>query len=204
MPGFPNNQGYEQLDASVNAYHEADITRRATIARPTEIPNMASNIKYIPSQMDPLAGASTSAARQNPLRLMIQDAGVLITMLPYLPNIFLPLRANDESSELYLNFQGARDMLLQCWLFIMEMNLLLMAAPALLMLPGAVSITAIALCCLTVYLVAYPMEGPRITESKMDSLTEAMAGQHKDERWLFINGCATGYASSAHKSPNPL
>ncbi|KAK4694602.1 hypothetical protein P7C71_g3005, partial [Lecanoromycetidae sp. Uapishka_2] len=155
---------------------------------------MAGNIKYIPSQMDPLAGASTSAARQNPLRLMMQDAGVLITMLPYLPYIFLPLRANDESSELYLNLQGARDMLLQSWLFIMETNLLLMAVPAFLALPGAFSITAIVLCSVTVYLVAYPMEGPRLAESNMDSLTETMAGQHKDERWLFVNGCATGHS----------
>ena len=83
-------------------------------------------------------------------------------------------------------------MLLQSWLFIMETNLLFMAVPALLLFPGAVCMTAMALCCLTIYLVAYPMRGPRVTQSKMDSLTEAMAGQHKDERWLFVNGCATG------------
>lgn len=192
MPGFPKDQGYGELDAPINGYHEADITRRATISRPTDSSNMAGNIKYIPSQMDPLAGASTSAARQNPIRLMMQDAGVLVTTLPYLPYIFLPLRATDKSSELYLNMQGIRDMLLQCWLFIMETNLLLMAAPAILLLPGAVSMIATALCCLTIYLSAYPMEGPRITESMMTSLTEATASQHKDERWLFVNGCATG------------
>jgi len=192
MPGFPNDQAYEELGASINGYHEANVTRRAIISKRTESSNMASNIKYIPSQMDPLAGASTRAARQNPIKLLMQDAGVLITMLPYLPNIFLPLRANDESSELYLNIKGVRDMLLQSWLFIMETNFLFMAAPALLLFPGAVCMTAMALCCLTIYLVAYPMEGPRVTQSKMDSLTEALAGQHKDERWLFVNGCATG------------
>jgi hypothetical protein len=195
MPGFPNDQGYEELGASINGWHEAGITRRATISKPAQTSNMERgdiNVKFIPSQMDPLAGASTMAARQNPIQLMMQDAVVLITMLPYLPYIFLPLRANDESSELYMSLQGARDMLLQCWLFIMETNLLLMAAPALLLLPGAISMTAIALCCLTIYLVAYPMQGPRVTHSNMDSQTKAMAAQHRDERWLFVNGCATG------------
>ena len=192
MPGLPKDQVYEDLHASINDYHESDIMRQATMSKPTESSNMAGSIKYIPSQMDPLAGASTAAARQNPLRLMVQDAGVLFTMLPYLPYIFFPLKANDASGELYMNFQGARDALIQCCLVIMETNLLFLAGPAMLLLPGAISMIALALCCLTIYFVAYPLQGATVTFSNMDSVTEATALQHANERWVFVNGCATG------------
>ena len=142
--------------------------------------------------MDPLAGSSTRAARQSPLRLLIQDAGVLITMLPYLPYIFLPINTNDPSSESYPSLEGVRDVLLQGWLFIMEASLLLISPFVLLVLPGTLSVFAIAICYLTVYLVTWPLEGPDVTYSDMDKKTEALAEQHRDERWLFINGTATG------------
>ena len=142
--------------------------------------------------MDPLAGSSTRAARQSPLRLFVQDVGVLITMLPYLPYIFLPFSTNDPSSECYLSPEGARDILLQGWLFIMEASLLLISPFVLLVLPGTLSILAIAMCYLAIYLVTWPLEGPDVTYSNMDGKTEALAQQHRDERWLFINGTATG------------
>ena len=108
MPGLPKRQNHDGFDAYFGQ-HDADITSPLLPTKSSACATMASNIKYIAPQMDPLAGSSTKAARQSPMRLMIQDAGVLLTMLPYLPNIFLPLKAKDSSDELYMNVQGARD-----------------------------------------------------------------------------------------------
>lgn len=153
---------------------------------------MAGTIRYIPPQMDPLAGTSTRAARRSPLRLIAQDAGVLVTMLPYLPNIFLPFTAKSQSCELYLDLAGLRDLALQIWLFIMETALLILIIPAVVILPGVITITAIALCCMTIRLITKPMEGSRITYASLEDDTLMMAEEHKDERWLFVNGTATG------------
>ena len=191
MPSLPYRQSRSGLNAHYG-HQQADVTSSLLPTELSKLVNMANTIKYIPPQMDPLAGSSTRAARQSPLRLLIQDAGVLITMLPYLPYIFLPFNTNDPSSECYLSLAGVGNILLQGWLFIMEASLLFMSPFVLLLLPGALSVFAIALCYVTVYLVTWPLEGPDVTYSNMDETTEALAEQHRDERWLFINGTATG------------
>ena len=194
MPMLPKHPGHELLD-DMYAYHTPNTTGLAP-PRPLKPPRsgtMVKVVRYIPPQMDPLAASSTKAARQSPLRLLMQDAGVLVTMLPYLPNIFLPLKAKDQSCELYPNLLGLRDAVLQGWLFIMETLLLLLIVPAILILPGVISLAAFAMCCLTIYLASHPMDGSRIAYSNLDGETLVMAEQHKDERWLFVNGCATGY-----------
>ena len=191
MPCLPNRQSRGGHGARYS-HQQADVTSPLLPTKSLRLANMANTIRYIPPQMDPLAGSSTRAARQSPLRLLLQDAGVLITMLPYLPDIFLPFRTNDPSSECYLSLAGAGNILLQGWLFIMEACLLLISPFVLLLLPGTLSVLAIAMCYLTVYLVTWPLEGPDVTYSNMDEKTEALAEQHRDERWLFINGTATG------------
>lgn len=191
MPGLTNSQSRGGLGACYGD-QQADVTSPLLPTESSRLANMANTIRYIPPQMDPLAGSSTRAARQSPLRVLIQDAGVLITMLPYLPYIFLPFNTTDPSSECYLSLEGARDILLQGWLFIMEASLLLISPFVLLVVPGTFSVLAIAMCNLTVYLVTWPLEGPDVTYSNMDEKTEALAEQHRDERWLFINGTATG------------
>ena len=191
MPGLPNRHTRGGLGAHYS-HQQADVTRPLLPTESSSLVNMANTIRYIPPQKDPLAGLSAMAFRQSPLRLLIEDAGVLITMLPYLPYIFLPFKTNDPSSECYLSLVGARDFLLQGLLFIMEASLLLLSPFVLLLLPGILSVLAIAMCYLTVYLVTWPLEGPDITYSNMDETTEALAEQHRDERWLFINGTATG------------
>lgn len=155
---------------------------------------MDGKIMYVPSQMDSLASTSTRAVRGNPLRLLIQDAGVLITMLPYLPDLFLPLTASTDSSESYLSLSSAKETILQSLLFIVEVILLILVVPALLILPGAAFILIAILSYTAIYLIARPMEGPPISYSKMDEATMALAAQHNDERWLFVNGTATGHA----------
>ena len=187
MPGLPNRRSCSGVGAHYT-HQQADVTSPLLPTKSSTLVNMADTIKYLPPQMDPLAGSSTRAARQSPLRLLLQDTGVLITMLPYLPNIFLPFRTNDPSSECYLSLAGAGNILLQGWLFIMEASLLLISPIVLLILPGTLSVLALATC----YLITWPLEGPDITYSNMDETTEARAEQHRDERWIFINGTATG------------
>lgn len=191
MPGLPNRLTCGGFGAHCG-HQRADVTRSLLPTESSKLVNMANTIRYIPPQMDPLAGLSTMATRQSPLRLLIEDVSVLITMRPYLPYIFLPFKTNDPNSECYLSLAGARDLLLQGWLFIMEASLLLLSPFVLLLLPGILSVLAIAMCYLTVYLVTWPLEGPDVTYSNMDETTEALAEQHRDERWLFINGIATG------------
>ena len=191
MPGLTKSHSSGRLGAYYGD-QQADVTSPLLPTESSGLANMANTIKYIPPQMDPLAGSSTKAARQSPLRLLIQDVGVLITMLPYLPYVFLPVKTKDPSSECYPSLEGVRDILVQGWLFIMEASLLLISPFVLLVLPGTLSVLAIAMCYLTVHLVTWPLEGPDVTYSDMDEITEALAEQHRDERWLFINGTATG------------
>ena len=191
MPDLPNRQSRGRVNAHY-VHQQADVTSPLLPTESLRLVNMANTIKYIPPQMDPLAGSSTRAARQSPMRLLIQDAGVLITMLPYLPYIFLPFNTNDPSSECYLSLAGVGNIFLQGWLFIMEASLLLVSPFVLLLLPGTLSVLVVALCYLIVYLVTWPLEGPDVAYSSMDETTEALAEQHTNERWLFINGTATG------------
>ena len=132
--------------------------------------------------------------RRSPLRLFFQDAGVLFTMLPYFPWIFLPFKTKDETAELYLNRQNAKEMMLQGILFFFESFLLLLFLPALLILPGLIFALTAGIAFLLIYLIALPMEGSSLTRSRMDNTTQRSADQHRDERWIFVNGCASGHA----------
>ncbi|KAL8823813.1 MAG: hypothetical protein Q9191_005530 [Dirinaria sp. TL-2023a] len=44
------------------------------------------HVRFIPSQMDPLSATDTEAARESPLKLFVKDAGVLFTLLQWLPH----------------------------------------------------------------------------------------------------------------------
>ena len=137
--------------------------------------------------------ATKRALRQDPLRLVLQDTGVLITMLPYLPWLFLPFKTSDGEAELYLNRHNTKEMLLQVLLFLYELSLLLLFLPALLILPGSVFLLLAGISFLFVRLIAWPMEGPGVAYSNMNQSTQASAERHKDERWIFINGCASSH-----------
>lgn len=150
------------------------------------------NVSFIPAQMDGFASTSTEAARETPLRLILQDAGVLIQNIRYLPWIILPFKTSDSSAELYMSLSHARDNLIQCWLFFMEVVLLLLAVPATLFLPVWIAILAAFLCCLVVRAICLPLEGSRVVHSEMGREATMASKQHESERWLFINGCMTG------------
>ena len=154
---------------------------------------MAQSVRYVPAQEDPMASLSTRAARQSPIRLMLLDTWVLLTNIRYLPNIILPFKTTKSSDELYLDFPGIRESIIQCVLFVLEAVLLLVAIPLYVILPGALWILVVAVCCLTVYGLCKPIEGPTVLHSNMNGATLALADQHRDERWLFVNGCIVGW-----------
>ena len=154
---------------------------------------MDRRISYVPPQMDPLSLASKQALRKDPLRLFLQDAGVLITMLPYLPWLFLPFKTTNDKAELYLDRHNSKEMLLQVLLFLFETSLLLLSLPALLILPGGIFLVLAGISVLLICFLAWPLEGSTLTYSSMDQSTQASAERHKDERWIFINGCASSH-----------
>lgn len=154
---------------------------------------MAKAIKFIPPQIDALASTNTEASRKNPLRLLMQDLGVLIQMLRYLPWIIIPFHTSNKNAELFISPTSILDIILNSWLFLFQSILFLVAVPAFFILPGGVLLLAATLCICSILVAAWPMQGPRIAYSKMDEKTTAIAKQHESERWLFINGCVTGW-----------
>lgn len=152
---------------------------------------MAKSIKFIPPQIDPLAGTTTEASRKSPLRLLLKDLGVLIRMLQYLPSLCSPFRTSDKSAELYVSPANMLDIVLNGWLLLLESILLLLAIPAFLVLPGGIFLLAATVCIIVILASAWPMQGQGVAYSRMDEKTTAIAKQHESERWLFINGCMT-------------
>ncbi|KAF6231101.1 hypothetical protein HO173_010801 [Letharia columbiana] len=177
--------------------HKTALTGQHTAA-PKPLPplDMSDSIKYIPSQMDPLACASTRAARQDPIRLMIDDAGVLLRLLPYVPDLISPFLTRDKDAELYPSLANAKVGFLQTLLALIQVLFLVMALPAFVLLPGGIFLAATVLCCLACYLITLPMQGPPRILPNMDDGTKSLAEQHKNERWVFVNGICTGHSTS--------
>ena len=153
---------------------------------------MTDGVKYIPSQMDPLAGATAKAARQDPIRLMIEDAGVLLRLWRLMPNIISPFFTSDKDAEFYMCFANMKVGFLQTLLTSIQLLFLVLVVPAFISLPGGVFLAATTLCCLVCYLATLPMQGSTINYSKVDDSTKALVEQHKNERWVFVNGICTG------------
>lgn len=149
-------------------------------------------VKYIPSQMDPLASATAKAARQDPIRLMIEDAVVLLRLLRYIPKTLAPFFTKNKDAELYISLANAKVGFLQTLLALIQILFLVLVIPAFLSLPGGIFSAATALFCLACYLITLPMQGPAINFSNMNSYTKVLAEQHRNERWVFVNGICTG------------
>ncbi|KAL8717924.1 MAG: hypothetical protein Q9225_004888 [Loekoesia sp. 1 TL-2023] len=152
-----------------------------------------SNIKFIPSQMGPVTQYSVRALSTGPLWLLIKDAAVLITALPYLPLVFYPFKTKSDKEENYhLRFAVFREYAIQALLLLVETVLLVLFFPALISLPGILFIAAYLASILIINLIAWPTLGPRIVESAIDDDTLCVSQQHRGERWIFINGICTG------------
>lgn len=189
MPGFQVR--HEAGPPTPPVIHSSAVTSPPNIS-PSSQATMPNIIKFIPPQMDRLAGTSTQASRENPIRLLVRDAGVLISMLGYLPFLFLPFRTKSRHAEFYPSPTGIRDILLQSWLFCAELVLLLFVPIAIMIMPGFIILSGAAVTCLVVWFVSWPMQGPRIVYSEMDDATIKSAKEHEHERWLFLNGCMVG------------
>lgn len=123
----------------------------------------------------------------------MKDVGVLLKMLWYFPNVFLPFGTAQSSDELHMDLKGARNMVLQFLVFILEFVILLLAVPVVLFLPG-IGIAAVGLVTLiSIHALTLPLQGGDIYHSKLDAMDENVADMHQDERWVFVNGCATDY-----------
>ena len=107
--------------------------------------------------------------------------------------VFLPFRSGNQYAELYLSIANVRDNALQIILFLFQMMLLLGSVPVLLLLPGILSIMVLAGCWLLILALTKPIQGPKVVYSKMDEKAMESAKQYEHERWLFVNGIATGY-----------
>ncbi|KAI4272954.1 MAG: hypothetical protein L6R38_006467 [Xanthoria sp. 2 TBL-2021] len=137
---------------------------------------------------------SVRALRSSPLRLLLKDFGVLLTVLPYLPLLFFPL--NTESKE--PKPQGASKVksiqsnVIQALLGLLEIILLILFIPGIIALPGLVFLGVALLCILVLRLIAWPTQGPRILYSAEDTAIAPTTDLHPHERWVFINGICTG------------
>ena len=188
MPWLPDHT----INGGSSVHKTALKGQPTPISRPPPPLAMADGVTYIPTQMDPLASASVRAARQDPIRLMFEDAVVLLRLRLYVLNIFAPFSTKDRDAEFYPSLANAKVGLLQTLLALVQVLFLVLVIPAFVSLPGSVFLAATALCCLACYLISWPMHGPSINFSNMDDVTKAHAEQHRDERWVFVNGICTG------------
>jgi len=139
-----------------------------------------------------LSSTTTRATRSSPLHLFIADARTLLTNLRYLPLLFLPLRTTDRDAELFLCFANIRDNTLHLILAFLETFFLLAALPVFLFLPGCLSLLVAGACAVLVMGLIRPMQGARIAYSAMGEEVLEGAKRFEGERWVFVNGIATG------------
>lgn len=185
---MPTFGGRQRLSSSTNN-HQLQGTENSTMASIYR----AHNVKYIPPQMDPLAGSSISALHSSPALLVLRDLRVLLSNLRYLPYIIVPLTWMSDDDELNPLRAGAKILLLQGLLFIVETILLSVSPLVWLVFPGITSSLVVIASLGLVYLMVTPMDGPRIVHSSVGVQTPKDSEQHQDERWIFINGCVVGF-----------
>lgn len=155
---------------------------------------MGSRVKFIPAQMDAHAGSTTMAWRESPIFGLWRDMCVAKDMLYYMPLIVYPFRTTDKYAELYpWSWLNMRDAFLQTLLAVIQAVMILGAPVALFcttfFFPGGLLLTLISACSILIYVISLPMQGPRIVQEYPRMVSDA----HPDERWLFVNGCLTGY-----------
>ena len=194
MPGRRRqDQGSSGLITNYISANARTPSTKSTAAECTRPSTMPTRVTFIPAQRDAHAGSTAKALRESPAFGLIRDTRVLMGMLHYMPLIVSPFSTTDETAELYpWSWLNIRDAVLQSLLAIIQALMILLAPVAILLsavVPGALLVAMIAVPCAIVYVIALPMQGPRIVyeQPRMD------LNRHPDERWLFVNGCLTGY-----------
>ncbi|KAL9576417.1 MAG: hypothetical protein Q9212_007114 [Teloschistes hypoglaucus] len=148
-------------------------------------------IKFIPPQMADPSKYTTRANRQGPLWLLFKDTCILVSVLPYLPLVFWPIKSKSGDGGKKTSGASVRDVSVQGLLFIVETILLILFIPALISLPGVLFLAVSIACVLIIQFIAWPTQGPRLMQSNMNAETLKESGNHQDERWVFINGICT-------------
>lgn len=195
MPGrFRQDQGScDPITNHTTAIRKASFAI-STAAKCPAPSTMGNRVKFIPAQMDAHAGSTTRARRESPVFGLWRDIGVARDMVSYMPLIIYPFRTTDKYAELYpWSLLNIRDAVLQTLLAIIQAVMILGAPVALFcttfFFPGGVLLALIAACWILIHVIALPMQGPRIVYEHPRMASDT----HPDERWLFINGCLTGY-----------
>ncbi|KAL8639322.1 MAG: hypothetical protein Q9226_008882, partial [Calogaya cf. arnoldii] len=152
------------------------------------------SIKFIPPQMGPVDKYTNRALRSGPLRLILKDFCVLLTVLPYLPLLFFPIntKPNAQNPESASKAKSIGSTIVQILLGLLQIVLLVLFIPAIIALPALVFLGVALLCILILRLIAWPTQGPRILYSTTDSPTAPTTDLHPHEQWVFINGICTG------------
>jgi hypothetical protein len=211
MPGIRHNS-YTHL-SDLYAPDDPTLTRPSPFPIPISPHHphkpLSEHVRYIFPQMDVsnpipipthqlanppqlLSSTTTRATRSSPLHLFLADARILLTNLHYLPLLFLPLRTTDRDAELFLCFANIRDNTLHLILAFLETFFLLAALPVFLFLPGCLSLLVAGACAVLVMALMRPMQGARIAYSTMGEEVLEGAKRFEGERWVFVNGIATG------------
>lgn len=79
----------------------------------------------------------------------------------------------------------------------LETGFLLAALPLFLLLPGCLSLLLASACGALVTALLRPLQGPRIAYSVLDAEVVEHAKRYEHERWVFVNGIATGSVRSS-------
>ncbi len=156
----------------------------------------AEAVLYIPLVDSSFMNGFSTSSRETFLTSFTQEILSLVKQLPYLPLMYLPIATSWKKLSISVkavDARSARDLTIQGLLFILEIDLLFWALPTAMVLPGAVSMAFWMMWCVIVLALSNPLHCSGIMQSRMDESTEAMANQHRDERWLFVNSCATRF-----------
>ncbi|KAL8995003.1 MAG: hypothetical protein Q9169_005179 [Polycauliona sp. 2 TL-2023] len=152
------------------------------------------NIKYIPPQMGSVEKYTERALRTSPMWLLVKDAGVLLTVLPYLHLLFVPMsnKSKTEQPQSVSKLKSVGNTVTQIVLGLLELVLLILFIPAFVALPGLIFLGVALICVSVIRLIAWPAQGPRILYSTDPPSTSPATNHHPHERWVFINGIGTG------------
>jgi hypothetical protein len=148
-------------------------------------------VVFIPAQIDSLCGTSPAHHKQTVLQLLLNDLQVLAQNIYCLPAM---MRASSSSKLLRNSFRSpvqARDTILQVLLAMAQSWMLVIAIPALLLLPGFISATVFGICWIVTFAITWALHGPRVV---MSSQARApMTEDFSDERWIYVNGMMCRY-----------
>lgn len=146
-------------------------------------------VSYLPSQID--GGATTTPLnfRDSPFRLLAADIWLVASLILWVPHIFMPLKSTNTYSELYPSRANIRDLFIHVWLGTLGILSLIVAIPLGIVAPGGAFAIFIALYCGLVWLLCWPLRGPRVVNSAV--VLEGVDVK-PEENWVFVNGVTVG------------